>query len=603
MQFYKQIFFDFDSTLSPLEGIDVIAQILEREGIEEITRACMDGKLNVREAFEKRIEALAVKRHQLEALGSIYLSNMSPGALELLDILKFLDKEIHIVSGGFAVALRVVCERLKLEHLSALELDFSKGEIGLCMESELIEKDGKAKIVQSVKKGPCTFIGDGFTDYQTQAVVEKLIPYAGVVYRPWMDEVRKDCEIYAGENLLGLLPMLVDKDEFERCYWRFGSLISDAADHYLEGVINPLDGNHREFIAGFRNRSFLIPGPTQVDPAHARVSFPAIGHRSPSFEKLYARCQSLLQKLLGTDDEILTFNSSATGVMEALCASLPRESKVLSLQSGAFAQRFAQVAVRLGLNVSVIAAKSGSSVKVSELESVLKEQSFDAIFITHSETSNGTLQDVDGLTSKIRELAPDSLILVDGVSSATQIPVDTSGLDAYFFGTQKCLALPPGLAFCTVSPRLAQYAAEKPSRSFYFDLGKTVKSHRAGNVASTPAIDLFEKLQFQLAFLCESKEERFKACQCLAQMVWSFCEKEGLEIYAQAGDRSWTVTSIKIPQGLDDFWSSCREAGLEFANGYGDLKGLHFRIGHMGNVDGEMLERTLTRLKGIINGK
>ena len=66
------------------------------------------------------------------------------------------------------------------------------------------ERDGKPKLLQYSGRlsGTSMFIGDGVTDYETRHVVDKMVPYFGVVNRPFVTE--SGLEAYGGKNLLGL---------------------------------------------------------------------------------------------------------------------------------------------------------------------------------------------------------------------------------------------------------------------------------------------------------------------------------------------------------------------------------------------------------------
>ncbi len=105
---FSTICFDFDSTITSIEGIDVLADFLQVDGIEHITNLAMNGQISTREAFEKRIEAISPTRTQLSYLSHIYKSNLMPGAIDLFKVLKFLDKKLIIVSGGFQEAVEPV---------------------------------------------------------------------------------------------------------------------------------------------------------------------------------------------------------------------------------------------------------------------------------------------------------------------------------------------------------------------------------------------------------------------------------------------------------------------------------------------------------------
>ena len=85
-------------------------------------------------------------------------------------MLKYFDKEVVVVSGGFYEAIEPVCKHLGIDTLYAI-----KTEGGL-QESVLMEPQGKSEIVKKHKTGNSVFIGDGVTDEVTKDVVERMIP-------------------------------------------------------------------------------------------------------------------------------------------------------------------------------------------------------------------------------------------------------------------------------------------------------------------------------------------------------------------------------------------------------------------------------------------
>jgi len=107
----------------------------------------------------------------------------------------------------------------------------------------------------------------------------------------------------------------------------------------------------------------------------------------------------------------------------------------------------------------------------------------------HNETSTGLQNPVREVAEAVRAASPETLICVDAVSSlgGVKIEMDAWGLDMLLTSSQKCLALPPGLALAAVSDRALAKAETVANRGWYFDLVRMEKHRLKDSSAATPA--------------------------------------------------------------------------------------------------------------------
>jgi len=191
---------------------------------------------------------------------------------------------------------------------------------------------------------------------------------------------------------------------------------------------------------------------------------------------------------------------------------------------------------------------------------------------------------------------------VDAVSSAggVDIPVDDWGIDVLLTSSQKCFALPPGLAFAAVSDRALERARSVEHRGWYFDfvvLEKYLLEKQS--TPATPAISLLYALDAQLdRMLAEGMPARYARHQAMAERVRTWADAK-FGLFAAEGFRSKTVTTVVKPaefdfSGLSRFLA---ERGMVIANGYGKIKDGTFRIGHMG----EIMPQDVDHLLGTID--
>ena len=202
-------------------------------------------------------------------------------------------------------------------------------------------------------------------------------------------------------------------------------------------------------------------------------------------------------------------------------------------------------------------------------------------------------------------IAPETLILVDAVSSlaGAKIEVDAWSLDMVLTSSQKCLALPPGLALGAVSDRAMKKAEKVENRGWYFDLLRMEKHRLKDSTPATPAISLIYALDLQLdRIFDEGLENRFARHAAMAERVQSWALSMGFGLFAPEGFRSKTVTTVENLRNLDisDLNKFLLKQGMRIANGYGSLKGKTFRIAHMGETHMEDIERLLSAMTDYV---
>ncbi len=357
---------------------------------------------------------------------------------------------------------------------------------------------------------------------------------------------------------------------------------------------------------------FFLPGPTEVRPEVLdAMRRPVIGHRGAAMRELLAGIDPDLRALFGTERPVYVSTSSATGLMEAAITGLCGR-RVLALVCGAFGDRFRAIAERCGRPVDAIRAEPGEPSAPEALREALRANPgrWDLVTVVHSETSTGVLSPVAELAAVVRE-HDDLLLAVDGVTSVggVEIRFDEWGVDFLLTGSQKALALPPGLAFGVASERALARAARVPAASFYFDLLAFERRAREHQTTNTPAVSLIYAAERQIERIREEGlAVRFDRHRAMAERCHAWVEelRDGLDpgfgILAREGFRSPTVTAVTLPPALrgGEVVGALAERGFTIATGYGDLKQRCIRIGHMGDHTPAELEALLTATGDVI---
>jgi predicted phosphoserine aminotransferase len=347
---------------------------------------------------------------------------------------------------------------------------------------------------------------------------------------------------------------------------------------------------------------FFLPGPTDVHPDVLAAQLrPMIGHRSGAMEQLLQKMAPQLQSLARTTRTVLIGSNSATGFMEMAVRNGVRR-RALSIVNGAFSERFAQLVTAAGKECIRLEVPLGEAVEPEQLRAALKRTPVDAITLAHSETSTGVLQDVAALAQVAREF-DDVLFLVDAVTSMAGSPVESDGwgFDYTFTGSQKALALPPGLALGVASPRMLERSKTLPDRGLYFDLPSFDLAMSRFQPTNTPALSLFFALDRQLDRIAAEGgiEARWRRHEAMRQAVERWAQAEGIAYLPREGRRSWTVSCLKLPAGKSakDVVGKLKAQGWTIGSGYGALKDSTIRIGHMGDHSVASLEELLPLVK------
>lgn len=350
---------------------------------------------------------------------------------------------------------------------------------------------------------------------------------------------------------------------------------------------------------------FFLPGPTEVrhDVLYAMTQ-QMIGHRGTDVEEMMARIAPRLQQVFRTSNPVYSVTSSATGLMEGGVRNAVRE-RVLCLVNGSFSERFYKASVNSGITADKLEVPFGEYHRPDQLADALKGGRYDLVTVVHSETSTGVLNPIREL-AKVAHDSGDVAMVIDTVSSLAAGPVECEAwdLDYVLTGSQKAMALPPGLAFCTANARVFERARASNRRGLYFDLVEFDEYFRKHQTPNTPAVSLLYALDVQLdRMIAEGMDARWARHAQMAEATWSWAESRGLAIFAPAGYRSPGVSCIRMPKGKtgSHVAAAMRAKGFVIATGYGALKDDMVRIGHMGEHSLGEVEAVLEALGEVLD--
>jgi aspartate aminotransferase-like enzyme len=345
----------------------------------------------------------------------------------------------------------------------------------------------------------------------------------------------------------------------------------------------------------------FIPGPVEVSPKTlAAMTQPMIGHRSSDFKALYRAVYPGLQELFQTQQPVFLSTSSAWGIMEGAIRNLVKKG-VLNCMCGAFSDKWFDVSKRCGKHAEALQVEWGTAIDPSQVNAQLATGRFDAITLVHNETSTGVMNPLREISEVVRNY-PDVGFIVDTVSSFSALPIamDDLGIDLMLTGSQKALALPPGLSLFSASPRAFERASQISDRGYYFDLLEFKKNAEDFMTPSTPVIPHIYALQSKLEeIFAEGLEHRYQRHVQTNRLVQEWISANGFEPFSQEGYRSVTLTCVRNNREIDvaAFVKRIREEhGFQIDGGYGKIKGKTFRVSNMGDETVETMKPLLEAL-------
>jgi alanine-glyoxylate transaminase / serine-glyoxylate transaminase / serine-pyruvate transaminase len=343
------------------------------------------------------------------------------------------------------------------------------------------------------------------------------------------------------------------------------------------------------------DRILLGPGPSDVHPAVLRaMAAPLLGHLDPDFTPLLDEIAERLRVVFGTRNRV-TFPVSGTGSagLEAAIVNLvePGDDVVVGV-NGVFGGRLAEVARRAGGKVHTVEAPWGRIIEPEAFLDACRGRGARVAALVGAETSTGVHQPVAEIAGALRDT--DTLLVLDTVTAlaGVEVEVDRWGVDVAYAGTQKCLSVPPGLAPITFSDRAVERirARRTPVQSWYLDVTLLLGYLDAAGGRTyhhTAPISMLYGLHAGLGLVLEEGlDARIARHARLGGMLQDGLEALGLPLLAQEGHRLPQLTTVGLPEGVDEaVWRRrlLDEHGVEVGGGLGELAGRAWRIGLMGH--------------------
>jgi len=356
------------------------------------------------------------------------------------------------------------------------------------------------------------------------------------------------------------------------------------------------------------------PGPANISPRVMQAcGLPVIGHMHKEFFQVMDDIKAGVQYVFQTNNPwtITISGPGHLGMEAALVNIVEPGDTVLVGVNGLWGNRAGDLANRLGANVKTVETTGGKSLTKSEIAQALQTHRPQVLFLVHSESSTGVVQNLEGIGELCESY--NCLLVVDTVASLGGVPfyADKWKVDVVYTGSQKVLGAPPGLSPISFGPRAVAKIKSRttPIKSFVLDMNHLANywdcngDGQPRGYHHTPPVNLYFALREALAQVAAEKLENLWArhAEC-AQRLYAGLKGMGLQLFVEnPADRLPTVTTIVVPQGTD--WKHVTQYAMdkyliEIAGGLGATAGKVWRIGIMGyNAYPGKVDRVLQALR------
>ncbi len=359
-----------------------------------------------------------------------------------------------------------------------------------------------------------------------------------------------------------------------------------------------------------KQKLIMLPGPTNVSERVMKAMLgPVINHRGDSFRELHKGLLEKTRHLFQTKGEVVVLSSSGTGGVEAAVWNIVRPGDVAVIPVfGEFSARLGETVEMAGGKAVLVKSEPGSVPALEDVKAAIEESKAKSVFLVHNETSTGVAAPY---VREVTKLAKDhgAFSVIDAISSlgGYAIPVDEWGVDVCVTGSQKCVAAPPGLAMLSVSGRVVDFLKTSPPKTRYFGIPRYLEYGARGETPFTPALPLFYALDEALGELLEEGlAKRVDRHDRMSARLYDGLAAIGVRPVADKSVRSKTVVASYYPQGVEDAKfrkSMSQDKGIVLAGGFGPFAGKVFRIGCMGQVNEEFVDRTLKAVAETLGSK
>lgn len=327
--------------------------------------------------------------------------------------------------------------------------------------------------------------------------------------------------------------------------------------------------------------------------------------RTPEFSKTMLENEKLMLKFLSApkDSRCVFLTSSGTGAMESIVMNiLNDQDKVIVINGGSFGHRFVELCTLHHRNMTQIIIEFGQELTRNHLE-IFANQGFTALLVNMHETSSGVLYDMQMISDFCKEQG--ILLLVDAISAfiADELNMDKLGFAAVITGSQKALAVQPGISIVALAPAALKRVEENKEICMYLSLKQALKNQERGQTPFTPAVITLLQINKRLKnieTIGGVEAERNIIIKTASDFRTGIAD---LPFETISDSCSNAVTLLKPTKGgVKEIIRALKdEYHIWVCPNGGELGDLVFRIGHIGNITEDDNHRLIYALHELNN--
>lgn len=328
--------------------------------------------------------------------------------------------------------------------------------------------------------------------------------------------------------------------------------------------------------------------------------------RTPDFSKIVLENENLLKSFFKAEknSRVVFMTGSGTASMEAsIINTLNKTDNVLIVNGGSFGHRFCEICATYEIPFTEIKCVPGENITATQLDNI-DGTKYTAFLVNLDETSTGVLYDIQLISDFCKKY--NLFLIVDSISSflCDEFNMEKLGVNVVITGSQKALALAPGLSLICLDSKALRKVNEAKIPCYYFDLKKYLSNGERGQTPFTPAVGIILQLNQRLRDIQNKGGVDAEIRTTQSRALYFRNAIKGLPFKIFSNYLSNAVTSLCLENDTISAYSVfeilLKEYNIFVCPNGGEFKDKIFRVGHIGDLtfkDYDTLIEALTDLQ------
>lgn len=328
--------------------------------------------------------------------------------------------------------------------------------------------------------------------------------------------------------------------------------------------------------------------------------------RTKEFSDIMFQNEDIMLDFLHASEKsrCIFLTSSGTGAMESCVMNvLNSDDKVIVINGGTFGQRFVELCKLHKLKYTEIKCEFGEQLQEEQLYQ-LNGKGYTALLVNMHETSSGVLYDMNLLSKFCKR--NHICFIVDAISAfiADEIDMEKLGVDVVITGSQKALAVQPGISIIALSEKAIRRVKNNTEKCLYLSLKEAIKNMERGQTPFTPAVTILLQINARLIAISQNggiEAERKKISDLASYFRKQINEFPFELVVKEEKDRSNAVTGIRtINHNATIIFEELKNNyGIWICPNGGIYKDSIFRVGHIGNLTRQNYDELLNAFNDL----